>query len=104
MTAADTSRTPGAADGRDRPGDPGGRAPTPPGSRARTRLAAVLLLSALGAGLVVVAVVAAGIGAYPIPAEQVAASILHALGLEVGTPPDRIGHRSEEHTSELQSQ
>lgn len=95
MTAADTSRTPGAADGRDRPGDPGGpggRAPSPPGSRARTRLAAVLLLSALGAGLVVVAVVAAGIGAYPIPAEQVAASILHALGLEVGTPPDRIGH------------
>ncbi|MFF8767176.1 FecCD family ABC transporter permease [Nocardiopsis dassonvillei] len=60
--------------------------------RALRRLRAALLLASLTGGLVAVAVVAAGAGAYPIPPGQVAASLLHALGLEAGTPPDRIGH------------
>ncbi|WP_407941996.1 FecCD family ABC transporter permease [Nocardiopsis codii] len=84
MSAVDTAVT-----GRDA-GESG--SPADRGGRAARRLRAVLLLTGLGAGLVAVSLVAAGAGAYPVPAEQVAASILHAVGLEVGTPPDRIGH------------
>ncbi|MFJ9556801.1 FecCD family ABC transporter permease [Nocardiopsis sp. NPDC101807] len=83
MTAPDTAALGRAgADGGPPPG---------PGGRAARRLRAVLLLAGLGTGLAAVSLVAAGAGAYPVPADQVASSLLHAVGLEVGTPPDRIG-------------
>lgn len=62
------------------------------GGRVLRRLRAGLLLGGLTVSLVVVAVIAAGVGAYPIPAGQVAASILRAMGLDVGTAPDQIAH------------
>nr|WP_053618325.1 iron ABC transporter permease [Nocardiopsis sp. NRRL B-16309] len=72
------------------PTDPTG--PVPPGrARALRRLRATVLLSGLTAGLVVVSVVAAGSGAYPVPADQVVSSVLHALGIGTGTLPDQIG-------------
>lgn len=68
-----------------------GRAAPVAAGRARRRLRAGLLLVGLAAGLVVVSVVAAGIGAYPIPAGQVTASVLDALGLPVAGPlPDQV--------------
>lgn len=71
----------------------GATAPGPPtegGGRVRRRLRAGLLLGGLSATLVTVAVVAAGVGAYPIPAGQVAASLLQEVGLDVGAEPDQI--------------
>ncbi|GAB3707318.1 FecCD family ABC transporter permease [Nocardiopsis oceani] len=65
-------------------------APHQAGGRVLRRLRSGLLLGGLSVGLAVVAVVAAGIGAYPIPASQVAASILHAVGFEAGTVPDQV--------------
>ncbi len=62
------------------------------GGRVLRRLRAGLLLGGLAVSLVTVSVIAAGIGAYPIPASQVAASILQTLGLDVGTAPDQIAH------------
>ena len=60
-----------------------------PGTLGR-HLRATLLISGLSVGLVVVSVIAAGMGAYPIPAGQVAASLLDAVGVRIGALPDQI--------------
>ncbi|WP_017600316.1 FecCD family ABC transporter permease [Nocardiopsis lucentensis] len=72
-------------------GEPTASDPAPGGRRVRHRVRATLLLTGLTAALVAVALVSAGLGAYPVPVDQVAASLLHAIGLDLGTPPDRIG-------------
>ncbi|MGW8434290.1 FecCD family ABC transporter permease [Nocardiopsis sp. NPDC055879] len=83
MTALSPRPTTGSDDA---PADDGGATP---GTLCR-RLRATLLITGLSVGLVVVSVIAAGVGAYPIPAGQVAASLLDAVGLRVGGLPDQI--------------
>lgn len=48
------------------------------------------LLVGLGAVLVVLAVVAAGTGAFAIPADGVLSSVLHRVGIDWGTRPDAM--------------
>lgn len=66
--------------------------PAPEGVRARRAAAfrGTLLLAALAAGLVVTAIVAAGVGAYPIPPAEIVGSLLRGIGLEWGTAPDPL--------------
>lgn len=63
-------------------------APEPEGVGRRLRV--ISLFSGLSVGLLLVSVIAAGMGAYPIPAGQVATSILNAVGLRIGELPDQI--------------
>nr|WP_245930052.1 iron ABC transporter permease [Allonocardiopsis opalescens] len=48
------------------------------------------LLGGLAAALVLAALTAAGVGAYPVPLPEVAGSVLHRLGLPLGPLPDQI--------------
>ncbi|KUP96205.1 FecCD family ABC transporter permease [Thermobifida cellulosilytica] len=74
------------------------RAPAPPaegapdGSRVRraTALRGTVLLLVLAAGLVVTALAAAGVGAYPVPPLEVLGSVLRGLGLGGGEALDPL--------------
>nr|WP_236543992.1 iron ABC transporter permease [Spiractinospora alimapuensis] len=48
------------------------------------------VLTTLAVGLVAVAVVASGLGAYPVPPAEVLGSILHRAGLDLGPRPDQV--------------
>ncbi|WP_139980439.1 FecCD family ABC transporter permease [Nocardioides litoris] len=73
--------TPAPTPTRGRPGRPGPAAPR------RTRAAHVAFVVALLAGVVVASLVAAGSGQSPIPLPEVAGSVLHRLGLDLGPLP-----------------
>lgn len=75
------------ARGQDRPrlrDVAGGRA-TSTSARGRTR--ATLLLVGLAVGLVIAALAAAGSGQFVVPFDQVVGSVLHRLGLDLGSLP-----------------
>jgi iron complex transport system permease protein len=50
-----------------------------------------LLMVGLGIALIVTVLVAAGVGAYDIPLGQVISSVLHRIGIDVGSRPDNLG-------------
>ncbi|MCW2529135.1 MAG: putative FecCD-family rane transport protein, partial [Pseudonocardiales bacterium] len=65
-----------------------------PPARSRTpRAKGRLLIALLAATLVVVMLLAAGIGAFQIPADQVLGAVLHKIGLPVGHRPDDLGEQ-----------
>lgn len=49
-----------------------------------------VLIPALIAGLVLAIVAGVGMGAFAIPPEQLVSSLLHRIGIDVGTRPDRL--------------
>ncbi|MET9318645.1 iron ABC transporter permease [Streptomyces sp. NPDC003038] len=70
---------------------PDDTAPPGPGTARRTpRRTALLLTAALVAALLLLALLSAGVGAYPIPTGDVLASVQHRTGLG-GAPLDRVG-------------
>jgi len=85
---ADSTAT-GAAAPVPRPVDIEVDAPEPGRSPVR-RVPAPVVLGALAAALVVVCVVAAGMGAYSVPPGEVVASVLRRLGLVGGAAPDAM--------------
>jgi iron complex transport system permease protein len=95
MRALEARREPTAATGPSPSPAPEAR---PPGRadvdrlERRRRVLGPVLLAVLAAGLAIAAVAAAGMGAYPVPASEVLASVLGRLGLRVGTPPDAMAH------------
>ncbi|MFJ5611874.1 FecCD family ABC transporter permease [Streptomyces sp. NPDC093221] len=76
--AAHTRTGPKEASG---PGEIADDGPRPTGRQANRRGRATVLIAVLAAGLVVLSVVSAGIGAYGIPAGDVLASVAHRCGL-----------------------
>ncbi|WP_086827051.1 iron ABC transporter permease [Allokutzneria sp. NRRL B-24872] len=52
------------------------------------------LLLALAVALVIVALLATGVGAYEIPVGQVLGSVLHKVGIDTGSLPDHLGERT----------
>lgn len=52
-----------------------------------------LLIGVLAVLLVVVAVISAGRGAFPVPADQVLGSVFHRLGIPLGTQPEQLADR-----------
>ncbi len=59
-------------------------APAPP------RVAGAALVVGLGLSLVTLVVLAGSVGAFPIGFGEVVSSVLHRIGLDVGTPPDAL--------------
>jgi iron complex transport system permease protein len=62
-------------------------------TRSAHRATGALMIFGLAVGLVVVSVLAAGIGAYHLPPDQVVGAVLHKIGIDAGPQPDRIGTR-----------
>ncbi|GAA4034131.1 iron ABC transporter permease [Allokutzneria multivorans] len=52
------------------------------------------LLLVLAIALVVVALLATGVGAYQIPVGQILGSVLHKIGIDTGHLPDHLGERT----------
>lgn len=85
-TAPERQQRTGQRTGRSAPADDRPRVVAPGVGGVRRRRAAVVL-GALGAALLVAAVVAAGSGQFPVAPSEVLGSLLHRMGLDLGPLP-----------------